>query len=201
MARVNILSKPLGVQNEDIWVKRYVKDPRNPVNVYGAALVYSLKGDPNKAERLLKTIDVPYKTVFLADFLIGQRRFSEAIDILKGENDPIGLFYLGKAYEGLNNLLEAEASFGQILPYGNSFPEIYQRFAMVNGRMGNEAKGYEYLGRFYLETGRDQQAKMYLEKAVTKYGINSPEATEILEIVDTLNPEKKGNPNKQSNGQ
>ena len=45
---------------------------------------------------------------------------------------------------------------------------------MTLGRQGEEGAGYEYLGRYYLETGRDAAARTNLEKAVSKYGINAP---------------------------
>ena len=47
---------------------------------------------------------------------------------------------------------------------------------MVLGRQGNEAGGYENLGRYYFEAGRFPAARVNLEKAVAKYGINSSEA-------------------------
>jgi beta-barrel assembly-enhancing protease len=189
-ARANILTKPLGVQNEEIWIKRYRKDPLKPINEYGAAIIYSMKGDAAKAEKILMQLESPHKPLFLGEFLIGHSRFSEAVDKLKAIDNPLAFFYLGKAYEGLGNMNSAEAAYSKILPYSGSYPEIYQRLAMVYGKMGNEAKGYEYLGRYNLEAGRDQQAKMYFEKAITKYGINSREAADILPLLDAVNPKK-----------
>jgi predicted Zn-dependent protease len=191
VARANILTKPLGVQNEEIWIKRYLKDPLKPINGYGAAIIYSLKGDTAKAEKLLVELKSPHRNLFLGEFYIGCGRFSEAVDMLKPIDNPLALFYLGKAYEGLGNINSAETAYSKILAYGPSYPEIYQRFAMLYGRMGNDAKGYEYLGRYYLEAGRDQQAKMYLEKAISKYGINSREAADIFPLLDIVNPKKQ----------
>ena len=62
---------------------------------------------------------------------------------------------------------------------------------MVFGREGNEAGGYDYLGRYYLETGRYQAATVNLEKAVSKYGINSPQGEEALKPLDQVKPPKK----------
>ena len=38
IARLNIIGKPLGTQNEEIWLKKYQKDPTDPISTYGAAL-------------------------------------------------------------------------------------------------------------------------------------------------------------------
>ena len=37
----------------------------------------------------------------------------------------------------------------ELIPYAGTFPEVYQRMGMVIGRQGDEAGGYEYLGRYY----------------------------------------------------
>jgi uncharacterized protein HemY len=69
---------------------------------------------------------------------------------------------------------------------------------MVLGREGNEAGGYDYLGRYYLETGRYQAATVNLEKAVSKYGINSPEGEEALKLLDQVKPPKERKKERQS---
>jgi beta-barrel assembly-enhancing protease len=190
-ARARIVGKPLGNQNEEIWLKRFQKDPDDPVNMYCAALIYSMKGDAGKAEALLRKMESPHRSLFMGEFLVSNNRFKEAVDALSDVRNPIGLFYLGRAYEGLGNTDKAAAAYRDLIAYAGSYPEIYQRLAMVLGRAGLDGGGYEYLGRYYLEMGKDQQAKMNLEKAVSKYGINSSQSEEILRILDSLDPKKQ----------
>jgi beta-barrel assembly-enhancing protease len=188
VVRAKILSGPLTDQTESIWLKRYQKEPQNPVAAYGAALVYSMKGDASKAETALKGIASPHRSLFLGEFLVGSNHFKEAIEVLTDQSNPIARFYLAKAYEGLGNLTTAISIYNGLLAYASTYPEIYQRMGMVLGRMHNEGGGYENLGRYYLELGRDKMARINLEKAISKYGINSREADDILQLLDIIGP-------------
>jgi len=188
VVRAKILGRPLNSQNEDIWLKRYQKEPENPVNVYGAALIYSQKGNMSQAESLLRKIASPYRALFLGELFVASNRLKEAVDVLTNQENPIARYYLARAYEGLNTLAIATPIYNELLVYGGTFPEIYQRKGMVLGRMHNEGGGYENLGRYYLEMGRDKMARMNLEKAVSKYGINSREADEVLKLLNTMGP-------------
>ena len=89
--------------------------------------------------------------------------------------------------------------YKELIPFAGTFPEAYQRIGMTLGRQGDQAGGYEFLGRYYLETGRDAAARTSLEKAITKYGINAPESAELLMLLDTIKgPGKKNNSSKGS---
>ena len=198
MTRARIHSGPLGAQNEDIWLKKYQKDPKDPVSAYGAALVYSLKGDTDRAVTLAKAINSPYAPLFVGEFLVTGHRFREAIAVLGGEAHPVARYFLARAYEGQGDFNTAGRILKELAPYAETFPEVYQRIGMVLGREGNEAGGYEYLGRYYLETGRYQAAKVNLEKAVAKYGINSPQGEEALKLLDQVKPPNQKKKERQS---
>jgi predicted Zn-dependent protease len=117
---------------------------------------------------------------------INARKFAEAVDILKNNTNPVARFLLAKAYEGLSRNELALSGLKGLLTYGKSFPEIYYRLGMLYGKTGEEARGYDYLGRFYVETGKFALARTNLEKAVSRYGINSPEAKETMQILDSI---------------
>jgi len=191
LVRLNIVGKPLSPQKEEIWLNRYRKNPKDPVNAYGAALVYTIKGDHKEALDLLSNIDFPYRPLFLGEFYVNSNRYNEAVEVLSGQTHPIARFYLAKAYEGQGNLAMAGQIYRELIPYASGYPEIYQRIAMASGRQGDEGGGYEYLGRYYLETGKDVPAKINLEKAIAKYGINAPESEELLMLLDTIPGQKK----------
>jgi len=66
---------------------------------------------------------------------------------------------------------------------------------MVVGRLGNEGRGFEYLGRYYMEIGRQDAARMYLEKAIAKYGPNTPEGRQVQALLrEEMNPKAKQEP-------
>ncbi len=192
VARSSIISAPIGAQSEDIWMKRYEKDPKDALNAYGASLIMAAKGKTDRAIIMLRTIDCPYKRLFLGEFLTQARRFDEAIGMLGGETHPIGRFLLAKAYEGKGDLANASRALREITEYGDTFPEIYQRLGMLYGRQGNRGGGYEYLGRYYLEIGREGAARTNLEKAISIYGMNSPEAESLLELLEDIGGKKNG---------
>jgi predicted Zn-dependent protease len=189
--RAQILHKSARVGGDDIIINRYLKDKEDPVNNYAACLVYVLKGNTDESIRVAGENKSSFKNLFLGETFINARKFSEAVDVLKNNTDPIARFLLSKAYEGQGKNETAISTLKELLFYGSVFPEIYYRLGMLYGRTGEEAKGYDYLGRFYVETGKFPLAKTNLEKAVSRYGINSPEAKEILQILDSIKNEKK----------
>lgn len=184
--RAKIFHTTVGTGVEDTWINRYMRNKDEPSAAYGAALIYSLRGKTQDATNIIKEINSPYKNLLLGDILFNSQRFTEAIEVLMNEQDPIGRFFLARAYESSGKREEALSTFREIERYGNSFPEIYYRYGMLAGRMGNEATGFEYLGKYYLETGRKDLARANLEKAITRYGINSPKGQELVEILSEL---------------
>jgi predicted Zn-dependent protease len=184
--RAQILHKSARVGGDDIIINRYLKDKADPVNNYGACLVYSLKGNGGESIRLAGENKSSYKNLFQGEMFINARKFPEAVDVLKTGTEPVAQFLLAKAYEGQSKNEMAISTLKEIVSYGSVFPEIYYRLGMLYGRTGAEAKGYDYLGRFYVETGKFALAKTNLEKAVSRYGINSPEAKEVLQILESI---------------
>lgn len=189
--RAQLLYKSRGTGADDIFINRYLKDKSNPVNNYAASLIYSLKGDTEGSIRTVRENASPLKNLFLGEMLVNARKFQDAIEVLKDNSDPIARFILAKAYDGLEKNIMAVAAFKELLFYGKSFPEVYYRLGMLFGRTGEEAKGYDYLGRFYLETGKFSLAKTNLEKAVSRYGLNTPEAREAMRLLDSLKEDRK----------
>jgi predicted Zn-dependent protease len=189
VARAKILHKDARGSSEDIWINKYIKDKTDPVNIYGASLMYAAKGDADKSVDMIIEMKSPYKNMFLGEMLVDAHRFKEAAVVLKDETYPASRFYLAKAYEGAGDRDMAIDVLGQILRYGNVYPEVYYRYGMLLGRKGQEARGHEYLGRFYLETGRLDIARTHFEKAISRYGINSREAADLLKILDGMKGE------------
>lgn len=189
--RTQVLHKSARVGDDDILVNRYLKDTTDPVNNYGAALVYSQKGNAAESIRVIEENKSPFKRLFLGETLINARRFSDAVDVLKNDTDPVARFLLARAYEGQNKYEPALSTLREILPLGTVFPEIYYRLGMLYGRTGQQAKGHEYLGKFYIETGKFPLARTNLEKAASLYGINSSEAKAVLQLLDGIKDNKK----------
>lgn len=189
--RLRIMHNPFSPVAQETVLKRYAKDPTDAVNVYSAGLVLSMRGQTDKALGVVKRLNSPYRDLFTSELLINGQRFAEAIGILKKQPNPMERFLLSKAYEGLGALAQSSEVLSGLIARAKSYPELYQRYGMALGRQGNQAGGYEYLGRYYYEVGREDSAKTNLEKAVAKYGINSPKSKELLVLLDQI--KKKDN--------
>ncbi|MCX5811784.1 MAG: M48 family metalloprotease [Proteobacteria bacterium] len=186
LVRIKVLHGPLTEGMRDTWVKKYAKDINNPLAIYGISLMYSHIGNTNDSVHIAKSINSSYRSLLLGEILVNARQYEDAIGVLRDETSPISRFFLAKAYEGYGDRGMALSLFGELLQYGRIYPEIYHRYGMLLGRSGSQAKGYEYLGRYYLEIGKQQLARSNLEKAITKYGINSQEAKDILKLLGTI---------------
>ncbi len=186
VARIKILGRPLSNDLQEIWLNKYAKDSKDPVSAYGAALVYSLKGDVSDAVRVVSALDSPHRSLFLGEILVQSNRFGEAVEVLSSRTDPIGRYLLAKAYEGQSSFGQASAVLKELIPYVETFPDVYQRLAMVRGRLGDEAGGFAYLGKYHYQMGREAAARTYLERAIAKYGPNAPESQELLSLLDRM---------------
>lgn len=171
---------------EDEWLRRYARDGKDPVAAYGASLYYSLKGNFKEAIEIAEKNPSPYRDLFLGEIYVAAHRFPEAVKVLKDTRLPIGRYFLARAYEGMGNNTMAVKTFQELTSFAPAFPDIYYRLGMILGRSGNEAAGHAYLGRFYVHKGNYMLAKTNLEKAISRYGINSRESAELMRLLDSL---------------
>lgn len=190
LVRATVLHRSAGSGAKEIWLNKYAKDPDDPMAAYGASLVQMAAGNIEESARIVGTIRSPYRALLTAEILINGRKFKEAIETLKDHQDPIQKYFLAAAYEGQGEGEKALAILRSLVPYGPAYPQIYYRLGMIAGRTGNEAEGYAYLGRYYLETGNYELAKTNLEKAISKFGINSSEAKDLLRILDEMKKQR-----------
>lgn len=191
VTRAKITNMARGIQSDDIWLNKFHKNKEDPVAAYGAYLIYLRKGNIKEALEAMSNIRSPVKELLYGEALTVTGNFKEAIDTLKGIKQDsdwyfISKIYMARAYEGVGERELALNTWGELLKFGNSYPEIFFRYAMLSGRMGYEAKGFEYLGRYYLNLGRMDLAKSNLEKAISRYGVNSKEAKELILILDAM---------------
>ena len=189
-ARLKILNRPLSPAIEEMWLGKHERDPKDALGAYGAALVYTLKGNADKAEEIIRNMESPYRNLFLGEIFVRSQRFKEAVEVLQNETDPIARYFLASALEGSGDLAGAADVLKGILPYKENLPSIYQKYGMVVGRLGDEGLGYEYLGRYYMEIGRPSAARGYLEKAAAKYGRNTEEGNEMQILLDEATGKK-----------
>ncbi len=176
---------------DDIWLKRYARDPKDPVAAYGAALYHSLKGDFPQAIEIARKNPSPYRNLFLGEMFIAANKFPEAAATLRDVNEKAGRYFLARAYEGMGRNDLAVSTYRSLGAYAPSYPEIYYRLGMILGRTGNEGPGHEYLGRYYMYKGNYMLAKTNFEKAISRYGINSREGTELMRLLDSLEDKDK----------
>ncbi len=184
--RVTLSQNPPKHGVQEIFLGRYERKKDDPVSAYGAVLVYMSKGEPGRSLAILDTMKSKHTKEFAGEVLVSARKFPEAIRDLREETAPWARFILAKAYEGSGNADMAVETLLELVSYGSILPEIYYRLGMLMGRAGRDAQGHEYLGRYYFELGRLKTAQLNLEKAISRYGINSPEASRLIPLVDEI---------------
>ncbi len=176
---------------DDIWVKRYEQNTKDPVAAYGASLYYSFKGDFEKALEIARASSSPYRDLFLGEILISANRFPEAVDKLKDVHENIGRYYLARAYEGMGRTDLAVAAYNGLTQYAPIYPDIYYRLGMILGRTGDEGAGHMYLGYYYLSKGNYMLAKTNIEKAISRYGINSRQGADLMRLLSSIEDKDK----------
>ena len=192
IARAKVLEnyKESGLVDE-IWVKRYGQNSKDPVAAYGASLYYSLKGDFEKALEIARANPSPYRNLFLGEILISAHKFPEAVDTLKDVREKIGRYYLARAYEGMGRTDLAVTTYTTLTQYAPIYPDIYYRLGMILGRTGDEGAGHMYLGYFYMSKGNYMLAKTNIEKAISRYGINSRQGVELMRLLASMEDKDK----------
>ncbi|MBP1749014.1 MAG: peptidase Ste24p [Deltaproteobacteria bacterium] len=176
---------------DDIWLKRYGKNSKDSVAAYGASLYYSLKGDFEKALEIARTNPSPYRDLFLGEILILANKFPEAVDALKDVHEKVGRYYLARAYEGMGRTDLAVATYNTLIQYAPIYPDIYYRLGMILGRTGDEGSGHMYLGYYYMSKGNYVLAKTNIEKAISRYGINSRQGIELMSLLASMEDKDK----------
>lgn len=176
---------------DNILVKRYAQNSKDPVAAYGASLYYSLKGDFEKALEIARANPSPYRDLFLGEILISANKFSEAVDVLKNVEEKVGRYYVARAYEGMGRTDLAVATYNSMAQYAPFYPDIYYRMGMMLGRTGDEAAGHKFLGLYYLSKGNYALARTNIEKAISRYGINSREGIELMRLLSTMDDKDK----------
>lgn len=176
---------------DDILVKRYAQNSKDPVAAYGASLYYSLKGDFQKALEIARANPSPYRDLFIGEILISANKFPEAVDVLKNVHEKVGRYFLARAYEGMGRTDLAVATYNSLAQYAPFYPDIYYRMGMMLGRTGDEAGGHKFLGLFYLSKGNYMLARTNIEKAISRYGINSREGAELMRLLSAMDDKDK----------
>ncbi len=176
---------------DNILVKRYAQNSKDPVAAYGASLYYSLKGDFEKALEIARANPSPYRDLFLGEILISANKFSEAVDVLKNVEEKVGRYYVARAYEGMGRTDLAVATYNSMAQYAPFYPDIYYRMGMMLGRTGDEAAGHKFLGLYYLSKGNYALARTNIEKAISRYGINSREGIELMRLLSAMDDKDK----------
>jgi predicted Zn-dependent protease len=184
--RAKIINRQSKTELLNQYLKRYSQDKKDTASIYGASFIYAITGRGEEALNLAKSLESRFKNLFLGEILFLAKNYKEAIEVLGKTDSPYGLFILARSYEEKGDMEKAKNTYRGLLHLADSCPEIYLRLGMVSGRSGDEARGFEYLGRYYFALGREIEARMYLEKAITKYGINSEEAKNLMALIKLM---------------
>lgn len=183
--RVRILTHRSRTELLSYYEKNYEKN-KDQRSLIGLSLLYSLLGRKTDALESASKIEGEIKSLVLAEVLFLVKDYRAAIEHLERSDFSFAKYILARSYEEIGDLDRARLYYEELKEYGEIFPDIYYRLSMIYGREKNEARGFEYLGRFHLACGRESEAKNFFRRALSLYGKESREAQEIKRILTDL---------------
>lgn len=186
LKKVEIMNNPSKTELLEKYQKKYTQKEIDPPSIYAFLFLLTQLGKKDDVLFLLRDGSIKIPELFLGEILYLNRMYKEAIEVLKNEGSPYSKYLLARSFEDIGELNKASEIYSEIMALGASFPEIFLRSGMVFGRLGEKAKGFEYLGQYYLLLGRYEEARMYFEKAIIEYGPQTEEAKKIRTILKTL---------------
>lgn len=185
--------------------KALKKNPRDNDMLYGYGLALARVGKKAEAVNYIKTAQAqnaldPFILTDLGRIYFTDGRYKEAKSALEGalsisDDNPEGLFYLGRCQMELNQLTEAAETFNRLIKNYKSYKEAYYALGETYGRLNEMPGAHYYLGLFYYKKGEYRTAHFHLVRA--RGMVQDPNRLEaiekILEAIGPLPKEKPGN--------
>lgn len=166
-----------------------IREPKNPVYVYGKALALS------RLERSAEAVSAFQQASTLAPGnLIIQRelaahffernRYQEALPILlrlsqKQGPDEVILYYLGRIYQEARQTDQALAAMERVQSLNPAFVEVYHNLGTLYGEKGRLGLAHYYLGLHSLRAKAYPTALFHFNKALVSMPVSDPHYSEL----------------------
>lgn len=168
--------------NESVALKKFKSEvdnhPDNPMGHYGYGLILARKGDRKDAAEHLKAALAkrafdPYILKDLGHLYFLEGKYQEAFTILDGAasinyDDPEILFYLGRTQVELGHLMDAVATFEELIAKYQNYPLAFRSLSETYWKLGKMDDYHYYLGIYYVKISNFKNADFHLKKALDR---------------------------------
>jgi predicted Zn-dependent protease len=173
-----------------------IREPKNPVYLYGKALALAKLDHPEKAKAALQqglNLDpgnyIIQREMAIQDF--ERNRYQQALPVLQRltrthSRDDVVLYYLGRIYQEQRKYNEALAALERVHALNPAFVEVYQNLGTLYGEEGRLGLAHYYLGLHSLTAKAYPTALFHFKKALVNMPLSDPHYSRVRDQVARL---------------
>jgi beta-barrel assembly-enhancing protease len=173
-----------------------IREPNNPVYLYGKALALAKLDRPEEAEATLQkglTLD-PRNYILQREMAIqyfDRNRYQQALPLLTRlsqthSHDEVVLYYLGRIYQEQHQTGQALAAMERVQTLNPAFVEVYQSLGTLYGEDGQLGLAHYYLGLHSLTARAYPTALFHFKKAMANLPVTDPRYSRVRDQVARL---------------
>ncbi len=173
-----------------------IREPKNPVYLYGKALALAKLDRQDEAEATLQQglqLD-PDNFIIQRELAIEQfdrNRYQQAMPLLvhlaqTHPQDEVSLYYLGKVYQEQHLTDQALAAMERVQTANPAFLEVYHDLGMLYGEAGRLGLAHYYLGLHALTARALPTALFHFKKALANLPLSDPYYGKVQEQLARL---------------
>jgi beta-barrel assembly-enhancing protease len=173
-----------------------IRDPNNPVNLYGKGLALGKLGRPDEAEEAFqKGLDLdPGNYILQREMAVlnfERSRYQQALPTLlrltrTRPHDEVVLYYLGRLYQQQHQPDEALAAMERVQVLNPAFVEVYHDLGTLYGEKGRLGPAHYYLGLHALTARAYPTALFHFKKALANMSAADPHYGRVRDQVARL---------------
>ncbi len=176
-------------------------NPQDLDGLLGLGLAYKKMGRLDKSMEVLERARsiAPEDMVILRElgiiyFLSGRldqaitnlENVYSAMDIRRGHEDPLNIYYLGRGYQEKGNFSKALPLLLKVQKMEPEFIDVYHSLGSIYGRMGQKGISHFYFGKYFKLRGDRKNALLHFRTALEWLEKGSPERDNVQQEIKEL---------------
>jgi|UniRef100_A0A7C3Z0X1 predicted Zn-dependent protease len=173
-----------------------IREPNNPVYLYGKGLALGRLGRPEEAEEEFQEalkLD-PGNFIIQREIAIQyfeRNRYQQALPLLlrlsqTHAQDEVVLYYLGRIYQEQRQTDQALAAMERVQSLNPAFVEVYQNLGTLYGETGRLGLAHYYLGLHSLTSRAYPTALFHFKKSLAYMPITDPRYSRVRDQITRL---------------
>jgi len=161
-----------------------IREPKNPVYIYGKALALGrLERSKEALASLQQALDLDPENIIvqreIAAHYFDSNRYQEALPILvrlrlRHPQDEVILYYLGRIYQEQHKTDQALTAMERVQSLNPAFVEVYHNLGTLYGEQGRLGLAHYYLGLHSLRARAYPTALFHFKKAQVNLPASDP---------------------------